>query len=98
MLAILEADKRVSGVERVPVHVRESSRGHLLSGDEADVPGRQRAGAQVLCLRAAREPGGEGAPATAEEVTVRGGGRQSLARGYLFGGGGQGVNEEFYNL
>lgn len=71
MLAILEADKRVSDVERVPVHVRESSRGHFLSGDEADVPGRQRAGAQVLCLRAAREPGGEGAPATAEEVTVR---------------------------
>lgn len=70
MLAILEADNGVSRVEGVPVHVRESSRGHLLSGDEADVPGRQRAGAQVLPLRTPREFDGEGQAATAEEESL----------------------------
>lgn len=71
MLAILEADNRVSRLERVPVHVRESSRGHLLLGDEADVPGRQRVGAQVLCVRASRKYRGEEPVAVAEEVSVK---------------------------
>lgn len=70
MLAILEADNRISRVERVPMHVRESSRGHLLSGNEEDVPGRERAGSELVPMRAPGELDGEGTVATAQKVAI----------------------------